>query len=120
MNKTTKPYEVPLSIVLFFLIIYFISENSLFIKIGFTIGLLALLSKRLAYWINYYWKKIMAVIGFVNAHVLLSIIFFVVLFPISLFYRLLHRDSLQLKAGKKTYYKEKNHDFTKKDLENMW
>jgi len=113
-------HEIPLSIVLFMLIIYFISKNPIFIIIGFSIGLLSLLSDTVSYYISWVWKQILRVVGFINAHLLLGLVFFVVLFPISILYRLSNRDSLNLKPGKKSYYEDRDHRFTAKDIENPW
>lgn len=84
------------------------------------LGLLPLLSKRLARIITKAWQRLMAAIGFVNAHVLLTLIFFIVLVPISFLYRLLKKDPLQLKRGGDSYFQERNHQYEAKDLENPW
>ncbi|MEM9545088.1 MAG: SxtJ family membrane protein [Bacteroidota bacterium] len=118
-NENSK-HEIPLSIVLFMLILYFISKNSIFIIIGFSIGLLSLLSDTITYYISWAWKQLLRGVGFINAHVLLGLVFFVILFPISLLYRLSNRDSLNLKSGKKSYFEERDHIYVAKDIENPW
>lgn len=118
--KSNSIHEVPLSIVLFMLIIAYFTSNLLFVKIAFAVGLLSLLSSYFATALTKVWGKIIGVVGFINAHVLLSIIFFVILLPISLIYRLFNKDTLNLDAGKSSYYSERNHTYSAGDLKNPW
>lgn len=121
-NKTLNQsrYEIPLSIVLFMLIIFFISKNDLFIFIAFGIGLISLLSKTITHYIVLVWNYILKIVGTINAHVILGLVFFIILFPISIIYRLLNRDSLNLRAGKESYFLKRDHLYTSKDIENPW
>ncbi len=119
-GKKDSHYEVLLSIVLFLLIFYFFSDNSTFVYIAFGVGLIALLSKRVTQIIHSGWIKLMTLVGFVNSHILLGAVFFLVLLPISLVYRLFHKDSINLKAGKKSYFHNRDHRYTAKDLDNPW
>lgn len=118
--SSNSKHEIPLSIVIFMLIIFFLSKNSIFITVAFVIGLLSLLSDKISYYISWVWQRILRVIGFINAHILLGLVFFVVLLPISLLYRIMNKDSLNLKAGKKSYYLDRDHLYTAKDIENPW
>lgn len=102
------------------LIVYFITSNILWVKIGFVIGVVSLLSTRFTDIIVLIWSKIMKALGFVNSHILLSAIFFIILLPISLLYKIFNRDSLNMKSGKQTYFTDRNKKFTSTDLENPW
>lgn len=71
--------------------------------------------------IVYVWFKIAEILGWINSRILLSLIFFLILFPVALVSRLFSRDSLLIKGrNKKTIYAIRNHKFTKNDLENTW
>ena len=55
-----------------------------------------------------YWIKLGDFLGFINSHIILGIVFFVVLFPISLFMRLFGYDPLNIKLDKKKTFKIDN------------
>jgi len=115
-----KKYQSLLGIVVGFLIISYIFEAPKFMYAAAIIGFLGLLSKSIAYWIHYAWMKVAALLGFINTYVLLTVIFFLLLFPISLLYRFFNRDSLNLKNKEASFFKDRNQQYTKADLENPW
>jgi len=113
-------YEIPLSIVVFMLILLVITKNQIFIYLAFGIGLISLLSKTITNYIVLGWTLILKIVGAINAHVILGLVFFVILFPISMIYRILNKDSLNLKSGKESYFSTREHRYTPKDIENPW
>ena len=126
-SKKGYDYEVLLSIVLFLLILFLIfrknhaglSNYLLYGAMG--LGIASLISKSFATLLTKAWGKLLAGIGFVNSRILLSLIFFVVLLPISLLARVFRKESLlQLKKNDKSYFTERNHTYEGKDLENTW
>ena len=58
--------------------------------------------------------------GYIMSRVLLSIVFFLILFPISLVYRMFNKDTLQLKRKEGSYWTERDHKFTGDDLKQVW
>ena len=73
--------------------------------------------ERLIVWI---WGKIALVLGWINTRIILSLVFFIFLTPFALLSRLFSKNSLQLKQESDTTFVERNHTYTKKDLENIW
>lgn len=67
------------------------------------------------------WFKIAEGLGWFNSRVILSIMFFVFLWPISMLYRLFTKNPMGIKrpAGNSVYV-ERNHTYVKKDMENIW
>ena len=118
-DKQSK-HEIPLSIVVFMLILFFISKTDVFIYLAFGIGLVSLLSKRMTNVFIWLWTRLLKYVGLVNTHLILGVIFFIVLFPISLIYRMWNKDSMNLKAGKDSYFIQRDHLYTAKDVENPW
>jgi hypothetical protein len=47
-------------------------------------------------------------------------LFFMILFPISLLYRISNKDNLRLKHSHKSIWIQRNHKYTSADLENIW
>ena len=73
--------------------------------------------ERLVVWI---WGKIALVLGWINTKIILSVVFFLFLTPFGILSRIFSKGSLQLKQDSKTTFVERNHTYTKKDLENIW
>lgn len=85
------------------------------------IGFLSLAFPIAGDWIVWLWFKIAEVLGWINSRILLSLIFFVFLYPISLLMKIFMKDAMRLKRTKeKSIYTERNHKYTKGDLENIW
>lgn len=68
------------------------------------------------------WFKLSELMGSVMSKVLLTVIFYLFLTPIALLYRLIgKKDMLHLKRGNRnSNFVERDHQFTKDDLENPW
>lgn len=69
------------------------------------------------------WLRFAAFLGGISTRIVLSVIFFVFLTPIALLYRLFHSDFISLKrksAVETTYWKERNYEYSSRDLENPW
>ncbi|WP_430408606.1 hypothetical protein [Kordia sp.] len=73
--------------------------------------------ERLVVWI---WGKIALVLGWINTKIILSVVFFIFLTPFGILSRIFSKGSLQLKNDSKTTFVERNHTYSKKDLENIW
>jgi hypothetical protein len=59
-------------------------------------------------------------LNFVVSKIILGTLFFVVLFPISVLYKISNKDKLRLKRSKSSTWVERNHTYTSTDLENIW
>jgi hypothetical protein len=91
------------------------------IGIAVLVGIVGLFIKPLAERIAWLWMKLAEGLGFVTSRILLSLVFFLVLYPIALLHRLSSKNHLQLKrSAGDTYYFDRNHRYTPKDFENIW
>ncbi len=92
-----------------------------FAQIGVSLMLLLILLPPVARFLASLWMFFTQWIGFVNARMLLSLVWFIVLLPISLIYRIFVKD---IRFGKKappdSNFFNKDKLYGKKDLENMW
>lgn len=109
-----------LAIVTGFIVLFLIFNREWMLYVSAIVGIGGLFSTAFGGLIHRLWMGLAKGLGFVNAHLLLGVIFFFLLFPISVLYRIKNRDSLQLKRRKESYFKDRNHSFEKKDLENPW
>jgi hypothetical protein len=118
-----------LVIVVGFLVFYTLADRKyifadykkhIFYYIAFGVGLLSLISTAARNGILFLWGKIAQVLGWINTRVLLSAVFYLFLFPIAIISRLFSKNMLQLKKQQGSVFIERNHQYTKEDLENTW
>jgi len=121
--------KVILVIVVGFLVIaYFIGsgENSKHnwadgLTIAATlIGLIQIISPTLGNFVVKGWNMIGLVLGWINTRILLSIVFYFVVFPVAMIYKLTNKNSLQRKRISGSIFRTRNHSYTAKNLENIW
>lgn len=114
-------YKTILVIVTGLLVIAYIFELSWLSKTAILIGLVSIFIPIVAKGIEWVWLKLAHVLGWINSKILLSIMFFIFLFPIALLSRIFTKDPLKLKGRKiKSLFTDRNHTYTKEDLENIW
>lgn len=67
------------------------------------------------------WYKLAEVLGAINGKILLSAVFFIVLFPVAAIAKLSKKNPLNLKKEKSdSVFTERNHKYSAKDLEQVW
>ena len=66
------------------------------------------------------WLKFGEAMSWVMSKIILTLLFYLFVFPISSLYRLFNKDLMMLQKRKDSYYTERNHLFEKKDIENPW
>ncbi len=70
--------------------------------------------------ISYLWLKLGEGMGFIMSKLVLGSVFYVLVSPLSIVFRLFNKNHLKLNRSGNSYYVERNHEFKKKDLENIW
>lgn len=110
-----------LVIVTGLVILFFIFKGKGFLYAAALIGVLSLMIPVIGDWIVWLWFKIAEILGWINSRILLSAIFFIFLFPIAILSRLFSKNKMMLKRVKdNSVYHKRDHQYTKKDLENIW
>ncbi len=120
-----KELEVVLTICVGLLVVYFVTKQhyNWLIILTIFLGLVGAFSKFLTAKIAWAWMKLGEAMGFVMSKVILSLLFFGFLLPLAMLARFFNRgkDALQLKKTTgSSYYIERKHTYTAKDLENTW
>lgn len=119
-----KELETILTICVAMVVIFLFSKqhHKYWLTIGVVLGLIGMFSKYLTAKIALAWMKLAEGMGAVSSKVILSIVFFVFLFPIAMLSRMFgSKSSLQLKKPEgNSFYFIRNHKFEAKDLENVW
>lgn len=120
MTDNNKPTESILGIVVGFAILFYFFKASWLLGISIIVGLIGLFSTTLSKWIHWGWMRLVGFIGFINSHLLLGIVFYLILFPIAALYKLTGKDNLNLKKMKGSAFQDRDHQYAAKDFENPW
>ncbi|HHZ64727.1 MAG TPA: hypothetical protein EYN51_04380 [Flavobacteriales bacterium] len=96
------------------------TQYELLIYISLGLILISLVSKWLSAKLIWLWFKLAEGMGYVMSRVILSIVFFLFLFPISLLYRIFNKDSLKLRRQEGSTYTDRQHTYSSSDLANPW
>lgn len=115
-----KIIEGILTVTVGLLIVHFLFDLPVLVKVALGIGLTGLFVPFLAKYIAWIWFKLSEGIGAVTSRVLLTLIFFFVLVPIAFLSRLFTKGDLQLNRKKDSYFTDRNHRYESKDFENVW
>ncbi len=84
------------------------------------LGLIGIFITFLADKIHWAWMKLAHVMGWVMSKVILSIVFFVFLFPIAMISRAFGKGNVKLKREGASYYKTRDFLYNKDSLEHLW
>jgi hypothetical protein len=101
-----------------FLVVYRFLEQDWAIWVSLGILVIGAFSDALSKLIHIGWMKLAQGMGFIMSKILLSSIFFLFLTPIALLYRLLGNKTQ--KKEDSTYYFTRDHQYTGKDLNQVW
>lgn len=119
--KKSDPVKSVLAITVGFLVIYLIGGYKWSLIVSITVGLLGLLSGALAYWIDKGWMKLAALLGLIVPNIILTAVFYLVLTPIALLFRLMRKDdALMLVNKNKSTLKATDKIFTERDFNYPW
>lgn len=103
-----------------FLLIYLIFNWKWAVFTSFGVGVLGIASVFLSQKIEWVWMKFSKLLGFIMPNILLSLAFFLFLFPMALIARLFRKDPLMLSNKYKTYFIDINIQMDKKSFEKIW
>ena len=119
-KNTPNPTQTILTIVIGLILFYLITDIQFLIHLSFILGAIGLFSTYLSKVVDYLWIKLAWVLSLIVPNILLSIIFYLILFPIALISKIFHKDTLKIKKQKASIYKEINKTFVLEDLKNPW
>ena len=115
-----KALETSLVLTTAFVLLYFLKPLELFLYIGFGFGITGIFIKPLARIIAFLWFKFADILNFFVSKLILGTIFYLILFPISMLYRLTKKDPLNIRHSKVSNWIERDQQYEAKDLENIW
>ena len=113
--------KAQLVIVIGLLALSYLFNAEILVPISLGLGLVFLIIPKLGDLIVKGWFKLAEGLGWINSRILLSIIYFFILFPTSLLRKFSKKDNLMLKGKKlKTTFETRNKTYEKKDLKYGW
>lgn len=118
--ERTKTLETSLVLTTGLLLIFIITQNELFLYISLGLGITGVFIKPMAKYIAIAWFKLADILSYVSSKIILGILFFVVLYPVSIPYKLSNNDKLRLKKSENSNWVERNHTFSASDIEKIW
>jgi hypothetical protein len=118
--KKEKTLEALLVITTGFLLLFLIYGKQWMLYTSFGAGVSGIFIKPLASLLAKGWFKLGDLLGFVVSKVVLAIMFFIILVPVSFFYNIFNKDILQLKRTEKSLWKDRDHNYIPDDLKNSW
>lgn len=116
-NKST---ETILVLVIACLVLYWFVGKKYLLIIALVLGFTGIFIPLLADKIHWIWMKLGHGMGYLTGRIILIIIFFFILYPLSLAAKLFRKDTIKIKPGTGSYFKDRNFVYTKESMENIW
>ncbi|MAR62391.1 MAG: hypothetical protein CMC45_00735 [Flavobacteriaceae bacterium] len=121
MNKfKSNPSKTILVIITGLMVIYFFTKMYVLLQIVLLLGVIGVFSRFLSVKIENLWFRIAYVLSLIIPNILLGVIFYLFLFPISLLSKIWNKDLLHLRNNSDTIYKEVKKSFNKESFKNTW
>ena len=98
----------------------YIFKVKILITVAFIFLLLVLVFPSIGKIIVKGWFKFAEVLGKINSKILLSLVFYIFLLPMSWIYKLTTKNPLQIKKSTDSMFIDRNHQYQGKDMENIW
>jgi len=115
-----KEYSTILVLILALIVLYIFSGSFIVLYIALALGLLCLLSPWVTAKFHFIWMKLAVAMGSVTAVIILTIVFFVVVVPLSFIARIAGKKFILSERSGSTYFKQRNFLYNKESVENVW
>lgn len=115
-----KNVEAILVIMAGFVLLFCFTRQPVFLAVSLLTGIASLLSEHLAAKIVRAWFVLSHILGRISSTIMLTVIFFVILLPVSVLARTRGSIGIRLKDRPGGYWTERNKLYRKEDLEDPW
>ena len=119
MKKDTSKSTI-LVISMGFLILFLIFSWKWALILSLVVGVTGIVSSTLSRIIEKGWMEFARILSYIIPSILLGIVFYLFLFPLSLISRLFTKDPLLLSKEYKTYFRTINKEADKSSFEKVW
>jgi hypothetical protein len=118
--KTEKTKSTMLIISMGFLFLYLVFSLKWAVIVSFAVGIIGIASPFLSRKIEWAWMKVADLLSYIIPNVLLTLAFFLFLFPLSLLSRLFRKDPLMLSKKYNSYFIDIHKEMPKDSFEKIW
>lgn len=120
-TKVSNPSKTVLTIVVGFILVYLITKMKWSLSVAFFVGLAGVLSDFIAKQIDFVWMKLTLVLSYIVPNIVLTLIFYLFLFPIALLTKIFgKKDPMHLKNTASTLFVHHEKVFDKAYFEKHW
>lgn len=119
MKKNTSKSTI-LVISMGFLVLHLAFSWQWAVVVSLIVGVIGIVSSYLSSKIEWAWMKLAQLLGYIVPNILLSIVFFLFLTPISILFRLFNKDVLMLSNEYDSYFIDIDKEIDKKNFEKVW
>jgi hypothetical protein len=117
---TWKPKHSSLTVIAIGFSVLYIVFHKYWMLIPVGIALLGFLINAVGEFLHKGWMLIAKVLGFINSRILLTLLFYVLLTPLALVFRLFNKTRLKYTLKNNTSFVIRNHQYTIQDFRNPW
>jgi hypothetical protein len=103
-----------------FLVLYLIFGWQWAVIVSLTVGLIGVFSNYLSVLIEKGWMQLALLLSHVMQPVILTIVFYLFLFPVSLLSKIFTKDPLMLSGKHDSYFIDTDKQFDRKSFEKIW
>ncbi|MFO7790888.1 MAG: hypothetical protein R6V32_09970 [Bacteroidales bacterium] len=120
-KKHTSALKTVLVITVGFVIIYMICECMWALWIAVAVGFSGMVSKFMAFHIDFLWMQLARLLNLVIPNLLLAVVYFILLVPVALLSRLFtKKDQLHLRNKPGSLFENRDKTFTPSSFEKPW
>ena len=120
MKYKSNPQSSILGIMTGLIILYLFFSWKWTIILSLILAIIGISSNFLSLKIEKTWFRLALILSYIIPPIILSLIFYLFLFPISLISKIFTKDPLMLSNKYKSYFKDVSRKFDKQDFENIW
>ncbi len=115
-----KEYSTILVLVLAFVGLYIFSNKIIFLYLSLGIGIVSVLLPRIAEGIHFLWMKLSLLMGSVSAVLILALVFFIFIIPLSFLAKLMGKKFIIMRRREGSYFRERNFMYDKESIGDVW
>ena len=120
-KNSTDPIMTVLTICVGFVGFYLLYKQIWLLQASFIIGLAGILSTFIREKIDYIWQKLIKILSLIVPNILMSVVFYVFLFPISMLAKFFSKnDPLMLKNNGSSTFVDSQKEYVKAYFEKPW
>jgi len=103
-----------------FLVLHLVLSWTWAVYVSLAIGIIGIVSSYLSSKIEWVWAKLSKLLGYIVPNILLGIVYYLFLFPISIVSRIFTKDPLMLSNKYDSYFVDVKNKVTRSSFEKTW